>query len=186
MSEVKEWLSAMGIAGIERLGGVFEAQGFSSWKSRQYLDEADLDYMFSTPKKLQLAEKHAQELQHLKLKFSDKEINLETLPISAPTVTPPTAVNSPLEHCKMELVENGTGSFLEAQVSSAQEYLSQLRRENDWLQTVTHSQVVEIVIRAVTTEIKLVHQHQSFLKQGCFIQTDSIPTIDSGTWSKCM
>lgn len=54
MSEIQEWLSAMGIAGIERLSGVFEAQGFSSRKSLQYLEEADLDYKFSSPKKLRL------------------------------------------------------------------------------------------------------------------------------------
>lgn len=57
MSEVKEWLASMGIVGIKRLSGVFESQGFSSRKSLQYLDEGDLDYMFSSPKKLRLAEK---------------------------------------------------------------------------------------------------------------------------------
>ena len=141
MSEIQEWLSAMGIAGIERLSGVFEAEGFSSRKSLQYLEEADLDYMFSSPKKLRLAEKRAitQELRQLKLKFGDNEINQETLPISTPTVTPPSTVDSPLERRKMELVENV--SVLEAQVASAQEHLSQLRRENDSLETVTRGRV---------------------------------------------
>ena len=39
----------------------------------------------------------------------------------------------------MELVENV--SFLEAQVATAQEHLSQLRRENDSLETLTHGRV---------------------------------------------
>ena len=136
MSEIQEWLSAMGIEGIQRLSGVFEMQGFSSRKSLQYLEEADLDYMFSSPKKLRLAEKRAitQELRQLKLKFGDKEVNQETSPISTPTVTPSNVVDSPLERHKMELVENV--SFLEVQVSSAQQHLSQLRRENDSLETV--------------------------------------------------
>lgn len=51
----------------------------------------------------------------------------------------------------MELVENV--SFLEAQVATAQEHLSQLRRENDSLETLTHGGVVEIVSRAATIEI---------------------------------
>ena len=116
MSEIQEWLSAMGIEGIQRLSGVFEAQGFSSRKSLQYLEEADLDYMFSSPKKLRLAEKCAitQELRQLKLKFGDKEVNQETSPISTPTVTPPNVVDS---------------------------HLSQLRRENDSLETVTRGRV---------------------------------------------
>ena len=143
MSEVKEWLAAMGIAGIERLSEVFEAQGFSSRKSLQYLDEADLDYMFLSPKKLRLAEKRGitQEQQQLKRTMfnGDKEINQTASPANGPTETPPTAVDSLLERRKMELVENV--SFLEAQVSSAQEYLSQLRRENDSPQTVTRGRV---------------------------------------------
>ena len=141
MSEIQEWLSAMGIEGIERLSGVFEAQGFSSQKYLQYLEERDLDCMFSSPKKLRLAEKRAitQELRQLKLKFGDKEINQETLPINKPTVSPPSTADSPLERRKMELVENV--SFMEAQVASAQEHLSQQRRENDPLETVTRGRV---------------------------------------------
>lgn len=142
MSEVKEWLASMGIVGIKRLSWVFESQGFSSRKSLQYLDEGDLDYMFSSPKKLRLAEKRAitQELRQLKLKlFSDKEITQEASPTTGPTATPTTTIDSPLERCKMELVENV--SFLEAQVSSAQEYLSQLKRENDSLENVARGRV---------------------------------------------
>ena len=138
MSEIRQWLAAMGIAGIERLSEVFEAQGFSSRKSLQYLDEGDLDYLFSSPKKLRLAEKRAitKELQQLKRQlFSDEDKS----PTSGPTGTPLTAVDSPLERRKMELVENV--SFLEAQVSSAEEYLSQMSRENDSLQTVTRGRI---------------------------------------------
>ena len=132
MSEIRQWLAAIGIAGIERLSKVFEAQSFSSRKSLQYLNEDDLDYLFSSPKKLRLAEKRAitQELQQLKWQlFSDED----KTPTSGPTGTPLTAVDSPLEGRKMELVENV--SFLDAQVSSAEEYLSQMRRENDLLQS---------------------------------------------------
>ena len=113
------------------LSEAFEAQGFSTRKSLKYLDEADLDYLFSSPKKLRLAEKRAitQELQQLKQQlFSD----VDKSPTSAPTGTPLTVADSPLEQRKMELVENV--SFLEAQASSAEEYLSQMRRENDLLQ----------------------------------------------------
>lgn len=138
MSEIKQWLEAMGIAGIERLTEAFEAQGFSTRKSLKYLDEADLDYLFSSPKKLRLAEKRAitQELQQLKRQlFSD----VDKSPTSAPTGTPLTVADSPLERRKMELVENV--SFLQAQASSAEEYLSQMRRENDSLQIVTRGRV---------------------------------------------
>ena len=54
-------------------------------------------------------------------------------------MTPPSTVDSPLERHKMELVENLT--FSEAQVASAQEHLSELRRENDSLETVTRGGV---------------------------------------------
>lgn len=47
MSEVKEWLV------------VFEAQGFPSRKSLQYLDEADWIISFCHRKKLRLMEKRA-------------------------------------------------------------------------------------------------------------------------------
>ena len=112
----------------------FEAQGFSTRKSLKYLDEADLDYLFSSPTELRLAEKRAitQELQQLKRQlYSD----VDKSPTSEPTGTPLTVADSPLERRKMELVENV--SFLKAQASSAEEYLSQMRRENDSLQIVT-------------------------------------------------
>ena len=59
MSEVKQWLMSIGIPEIERLADEFESRGFSTRKSLQYLQVGDLDYIFSSPKRLLLAEKRA-------------------------------------------------------------------------------------------------------------------------------
>ena len=60
---------SIGISGIERLADEFESRGFSTRKSLQYLQVSDLDYIFSSPKRLLLAEKRAldHELRQLKL-----------------------------------------------------------------------------------------------------------------------
>ena len=52
MSEVKQWLMSIGIPGIERLADEFESRGFSTRKSLQYLQDGDLDYIFTSPKRL--------------------------------------------------------------------------------------------------------------------------------------
>ena len=157
MSEVKEWLAAMGIAGIERLSEVFEAQGFSSRKSLQYLHEADLDYMFLSPKKLRLAEKRGitQEQQQLKrtLFNGDKEINQTASPANGPTETPPTAVDSPLERRKMELVENVSSlkRKYQAHKSICHNWEEKMIRLKPWRVV----EFVDIVIRAATTKISV-------------------------------
>ena len=68
MSEVKNWLLSLGIPGIERLTEEFESRGFSTRTSLQYLQDGDLGYIFSLPKRLLLAEKRAliHELQKIK------------------------------------------------------------------------------------------------------------------------
>ena len=65
-SEVKQWLMSIGITGIERLADEFESRGFLTRKSLQYLQDGDLDYIFSSPKSLLLAEKRALDHELLK------------------------------------------------------------------------------------------------------------------------
>lgn len=149
MSEVKQWLMSIGIPGIERLADEFETRGFSTRKSLQYLQDGDLDYIFSSPKRLLLTEKRAldHELRQLKLKsqepgstahlmpkqlqFSSKEAQTgtaegETATASNSSSTTTHKIDSPLERRKQELVENV--SFLEAQISSAEDHLAKLKR----------------------------------------------------------
>ncbi|KAJ7393122.1 hypothetical protein OS493_008421 [Desmophyllum pertusum] len=129
MSEVKGWLKSMGIPGIERLSDELESQGFSTRKS--YISKkVTLDFIFSSPKKLLLAEKRAitQELRQLKaenaggsaagglrpkqLLFNKDVYTQQTSPTAWPTTTTTTSVNgskdgpSPLERRKLELIEN--------------------------------------------------------------------------------
>ena len=59
MSEVKQWLMSIGLPGIERLVDEFEFQGFSTRKSLQYLQDGDLDYILSLPKRLLLVKKRS-------------------------------------------------------------------------------------------------------------------------------
>ena len=75
MSEVKQWLMTIGIGGIERLADEFESRGFSTLKSLQYLQDGDLSYIFSSPKRLLFAEKRAleQELRQLKCSLKSQE-----------------------------------------------------------------------------------------------------------------
>ena len=82
MSEVKQWLMSIGIPGIERLADEFESQGFSTQKSLQYLQDGDLDYIFSSPKRLLLAEKRAldHELRQLKLKSQEPGSTVYLMP----------------------------------------------------------------------------------------------------------
>ena len=63
MTDIREWLVSIGIPGIERLSEEFETRGFTSKKSLQYLTQGDLDMIFSSPKRLLLAEKRALELE---------------------------------------------------------------------------------------------------------------------------
>ncbi|KAL9977366.1 hypothetical protein ACROYT_G014758 [Oculina patagonica] len=156
MSEVKEWLMSMGIPGTERLAEEFESRGFSTRKSLQYLQDGDLDYIFSSPKRLLLAEKRAldQELRRIKsqdssahlmpkqLEFSKRQ---QTWPAkgattasytSSTTTSAASEIDSPLDRRKKELVDNVT--FLEAQCTSAEEHLAKLKGENDLLQFCRH------------------------------------------------
>ena len=73
MSEVKQWLMAIGIPGKERFADEFESRGFSARRSLQYLQDGDLRYIFSSPKGLFLAERRAldHELRQLKLKSQE-------------------------------------------------------------------------------------------------------------------
>ena len=82
MSEVKQWLMSIGIPGIERLADEFESRGFSTRKSLQYLQVGDLDYIFSSPKRLLLAEKRAldHELRQLKLKSQEPGSTAHLMP----------------------------------------------------------------------------------------------------------
>ena len=82
MSEVKQWLMSIGIPGIERLADEFESRGFSTRKSLQYLQVGDLDYIFSSPKRLLLAEKRAldHELRQFKLKSQEPESTAHLMP----------------------------------------------------------------------------------------------------------
>lgn len=155
MSEVKEWLMSIGIPGIERLAEEFESRGFSTRKSLQYLQDGDLDYIFSSPKRLLLAEKRAldQELRRIKSQDSahlmPKQLNFskgqqtwpakETTTASYTSSTTTSEIDSPLDRRKKELVENVT--FLEAQCSSAEEHLAKLKGENDLLQTVSRGRI---------------------------------------------
>ena len=81
-SEVKQWLMSIGIPGIERLADEFESRGFLTRKSLQYLQDGDLDYIFSSPKSLLLAEKRAldHELRQLKLKSQEPGITAHLMP----------------------------------------------------------------------------------------------------------
>ena len=122
----------------------------------------DLDYIFSSPKRVLLAEKRAldHELRQLKLKsqepgstghlmpkqsqFSSNEP--QTWPAEGETATASNSssittrkIDSPLHRSKQELVEND--SFLEAQISSAEDHLAKLKGENDLLQTVSHGRI---------------------------------------------
>ena len=158
MSEVKQWLMSIGIPGIERLVDEFESRGFSTRKSLQYLQDGDLDYIFALPKRLLLAEKRAldYELRQVKLKsqepgstvhlmpkqlqFSSTEPQTwrdegETATASNPSSTAARKIDAPIDRRKQELVENV--SFLEAQISSAEDHLAKLKGENDLLQTVS-------------------------------------------------
>ena len=73
---------SIGIPGIERLADEFESRGFSTRKSLQYLQDGDLDYIFSSPKRLLLAEKRAldHELRQLKLKSQEPGITAHLMP----------------------------------------------------------------------------------------------------------
>lgn len=138
MSEVKEWLETFSIPGIECLQTEFGADGFSTRRSLQYLEEVDLDYTFSSPKSLQLAEKPAitKELQQLKLTLhggsgtvKPRKLNFGedgSQQFSTPKCSNgvDSQSNSPLKRRKQELM--GNVSFLEVQIVRAEEYLSQL------------------------------------------------------------
>ena len=63
MSVVNGWLMSVGIPEIERLTDEFESWGFSTSKSLQYLQNGDLDCIFSSPKRLLLGEKRALDLK---------------------------------------------------------------------------------------------------------------------------
>jgi len=160
MSEVKQWLISIGISGIERLADEFESRGFSTWKSLQYLQDGDLDYIFSSPKCLLLAEKRAldHELRQLKLKSQEpgsaahlmpKQLQFssnepQSWPAEEETTTASNSSssargNSPLDCRKQELAENV--SFLEAQISSAEDHLARVKGENDLLQTVSRKRI---------------------------------------------
>ena len=151
-----------GIPGMERLADDFESRGFSTRKSLQYLQVGDLDYIFSSPKRLLLAEKRAldHELRQLKLKsqepgstarlmpkqlqFSSNEPQTwraegETATASNSISTTTCKIDSPLDRRKQELVENV--SFLEAQISSAEDHLAKLKGENNLLQTISRGRI---------------------------------------------
>ena len=64
---------SIGIPGIERLADEFESRGFSIRKSLQYLQDGDLDYILSSPKRLLLAEKPALDQELRQLKFRSQE-----------------------------------------------------------------------------------------------------------------
>lgn len=124
-----------------------------------------MDFIFSSPKRLLLAEKRAitQELRQLKaenaggsaagglrpkqLLFNKDVYTQQTSPTAWPTTTTTTSVNgskdgpSPLERRKLELIENVSFSFIEIQLSSAAEHLSKLQIENNSLQTVTRGRI---------------------------------------------
>ncbi|KAJ7391277.1 hypothetical protein OS493_019409 [Desmophyllum pertusum] len=116
----------------------FGADGFSTRRSLQYLEEVDLDYTFSSPKSLQLAEKPAitKELQQLKLTLhggsgtvKPRKLNFGedgSQQFSTPKCSNgvDSQSNSPLKRRKQELM--GNVSFLEVQIVRAEEYLSQL------------------------------------------------------------
>ena len=72
MSEVKNWLLSLGIPGIERLTEEFESRGFSTRKSLQYIQDGDLDYIFSSPKRL-LLESQDGHLRPRQLNFFSKQ-----------------------------------------------------------------------------------------------------------------
>lgn len=160
MSEVRDWLISIGIPGIERLSEEFESRGFTTKKSLQYLKQGDLDYIFSSPKRLLLAEKRALDceirrlqegsLQPRQLTYHSATVsNVERqyqmsnvqqgIAISIPTAAPQEQASSPLDRRRHELEENV--SLLEVQISSAEEYLAKLRQENDSLETVTRGRI---------------------------------------------
>ena len=163
MSEVKQWLMSIGIPGIERLADEFESRGFLTRKSLQYLQDGDLDYIFSSSKSLLLAEKRAldHELRQLKLKSQEPGSTAHLMPkqlqfsSNEPQIWPAEGetakaasnsnsttirkIHSPLYRRKQELVENV--SFLEAQISSAEDHLAKLKGENDLLQTVSRGRI---------------------------------------------
>ena len=149
---------SIGIQGIERLADEFECRGFSTRKSLQYLQDGDLDYIFSSSKRLLLAEKRVLDhaLRQLKLKSQEsgstahlmsKQLQFssnepQTWPAEGETVTSSTStrkIDSPLDRRKQELVENV--SFLETQISSAEDHLAKLKGENDLLQTVSRGRI---------------------------------------------
>ena len=146
MSEVKQWLMSIGIPGIERLADEFESRGFSTRKSLQYLRVGDLDYIFSSPK-LKLKSQEPGSTAHLmpkQLQFSSNEPQTwpaegETATASNSSSTTTRKIDSPLDRRKQELVENV--SFLEAQISSAEDHLAKLKGENDLLQTVSRGRI---------------------------------------------
>ena len=173
MSEVKQWLMSIGIPGIERLADEFESRGFSSRKSLQYLQVGDLDDIFSSPKRLLLAEKRAldHELRQLKLKSQEPGSTAHLMPkqlqfssnepqtwpaegetakaASNSSTTTTRKIDSSLDRRKQELAENV--SFLEAQISSAEDHLAKLKGENDLLQTVSAEEFVVTVISLAIT-----------------------------------
>ena len=63
-----------GIPGIERLADEFESWGFSTRKSLQYLQDGDLDYIFSSPKGLLLVEKRLYQVKYLNRQELDKDL----------------------------------------------------------------------------------------------------------------
>ena len=154
---------SIGIPGIERLADEFESRGFSSRKSLQYLQVGDLDDIFSSPKRLLLAEKRAldHELRQLKLKSQEPGSTAHLMPkqlqfssnepqtwpaegetakaASNSSTTTTRKIDSSLDRRKQELAENV--SFLEAQISSAEDHLAKLKGENDLLQTVSRGRI---------------------------------------------
>ena len=147
MTEIREWLVSMGIPGIERLSEEFENRGFTTKKSLQYLKQGDLDIIFSSPKRLLLAEKRALEfeirrfqencLQPRQLTYEDSsssgQVDIKQLDTPMSFVVPNPAApeqpttDSPLERCKLKFIENV--SFLDAQISSVESIYLSLKRK---------------------------------------------------------
>ena len=68
-SEVFEWLRSISNGlNLERLAEEFEVRGFVTRQSLKYIQKADLDAFFPSPKKLLLAEKRILEMELNNLK----------------------------------------------------------------------------------------------------------------------
>lgn len=88
------------------------------------------------------------------LQFSSTELQTwpaegETATASNPSSTAARKIDAPLDRRKQELVENV--SFLEAQISSAEDHLAKLKGENDLLQTVSRGKFAVTVISLAIT-----------------------------------